>query len=239
MSNYSVITSVRIFTKTKNNALININVNFAANTCDTSTYQGGTMPRQLLDISKLPFESKYDCQDGTTIDMKKFLENLRTPINVLGTTGNIGQVDSLGFVMAKPLNFMVNVLPDDYYWDDPVSYVWFAGGWGPDRDMYIANAVRKMRAMLREGLETLYMRLGCYQDTHFRDLVDQTDAIGNFAWGDFPWGGAVEVQLVSNLLLHGAVSCFDDDVDDDITARLILGILGKQILISDGLKPID
>ncbi len=191
------------------------------------------MPK-VLNIADLPFEAIYDCQDGTTIDMKELLENLRTPINVLGTTGNIGQVDSLGFAMTKPLNFMFRV-PDDYYWDDPVSYVWFVGGWGPDRDMYIANAVRKMRAMLREGLDTLYMKYGCYRDSHFKNVVDQTDEAGNFAWGDFPWGGAVEVQW-GNLLLHGAVSCFDDDVDDDVVARLIIGLFGKQILIGDGLK---
>lgn len=193
------------------------------------------MQQRLLEIADLPFEQSYTCKNGTIIDIREHLEGLRTPINVLGTTGNIGKVDSLGFAMAMPLNYMVNDAPDDY-WDEPDSFVWFVGGWGFDTYMYIANAVRKMRAMFREGQATLSMCLGRCRDTYFEDVVDQVDEFGNFVWGDYPWGGAVEVKM-GNLLLHGAVSCFNDDVDDDVIARLILGLLAKQILIGDGLKP--
>lgn len=92
--------------------------------------------------------------------MRDFIEGFRTPINVLGTNGYIGQVDSLGFATAKPLNVVMD--DDDGQednWDEPKRYIDFVGGWGPDRDMFIANAVRKMRAMLREERETLFMRL--------------------------------------------------------------------------------
>jgi hypothetical protein len=193
------------------------------------------MPARFVDVEKLPFEQSYASKNGNIINMRELLDGLRAPINILGTTGNIGQVDSLGFAMAEPMCYTCYDL--DKYWDDYMQYVWFVGGWGPDRNMFIANAVRKMRPMLREQTDTLTMR----HDKHahsFMNPVDQVDADARFPWGDFPWGGAVSL-FMGGMFFEAAVSCFDDDVDDDIVATLAVGVIAKNIIRGDGLLPLD
>lgn len=192
------------------------------------------MPARFVEVDKLPFEQSYKCKNGSIVNLREQLEALKTSINVLGSSGNIGQTKSLGFAMAEP-TWYTNYNPNN--WDDYMRFVWFVGGWGQDRDMFIANAVRKLRPMLRTQTDTLMIRHFRYlQD--FVDPVDQIDADGNFPWGDFPWGGAVSL-LMGGFYFGGAVSCFDDDVDDNIVATLAVGIIGKNIIRGDGLLPLD
>ena len=137
-------------------------------------------------------------------------------------------------------------LSDPDYWDDPSKFVWFVGGWGPDRDRYIANAIRKLRPMLREDAEsTLDMRFDSRKVKSFgtgqpyehviegdwEDVVDQLDKDGKFPWGDFPWGGAVTV-IMGDMVLVGAMSCLHE-IDDDTVMRTFLRLLGKQIILHD------
>lgn len=193
------------------------------------------MPVQFVDVGTLPFEQSYTCKNGSVINMQELLEGLRTPINVLGTTGNIGQIDSLGFAMAEPMWYTNYDLTE--CWNDYARYVWFVGGWGPDRNMFIANAVRKMRPMLREQTDTLMMRHD--RNAHsFMNPVGQVDADAKFPWGDFPWGGAVSL-FIGGMFFEGAVSCFDDDIDDHNVASLTLGTIGKQIVRGNGLLPLE
>ncbi len=188
----------------------------------------------LLNVTDLPFKRICTCTDGTVINMEKFIEDLRPAVDALAVAGLIKASESFGFAMAAP---RLEVQPDfRYAWDNPLEFIWFVGGWGPERDRYIANAVRKLRPMFRQGeISTLEMRF--FAPEGFVDKVDSVDEDGNFPWGDFPWGGAVSCVLGS-LLLEGATSCLKETEDDPVS-HLILGLVGSKIIIGDGLLPDD
>ena len=183
-----------------------------------------------LDVSTLQHEQTYVCKDGTQINMVAFMDQFYEVIQTLVANGLIRANESFGFAMAIPQlgETLINI--DD--WDDPSKFVWFVYGWGPDKDRYIANAVRKMRASLRTGDSTLDIRY--YTPDAFQDVVDsKANNGGTFPWGDFPWGGAVFVDVFEvNLLL--AISCLHE-IEDDTASRLIGGSLGKLIAIGNGL----
>lgn len=183
----------------------------------------------LLDVSSLPFERTYACHDGTHINMRRFLENFRIGLRYMGQMELIKDTPSFGFAMTQPVIEEEEVHDN---WDHPEQFVWFAGGWGPDRDRYIANAVRKLRPLIREGQDsTLEMRYR-WRD-QFEGTVDSVDQNGDYPWGDFPWGGAVRID-VSFLVLRGAVSCYKE-MEDDGVAYLILRLLGQHIALGDEL----
>ena len=190
--------------------------------------------QRLLDVSSLPFDAKYECKDGTAIDMRQHLEGLRPVIEALASANYIKDKDSFGFAMMQPLTEpIVNEFPDDI-WDKPEEFVWFVGGWGPYRDRYIANAVRKMRAMLREELPTLTLRIS-ESPVRFQDIVDSVNDDGTFSWGDFPWGGATLYPIGdAEVVLMGSVSALSE-IEDDVVAQLILGLLAQPIINGDGL----
>lgn len=193
----------------------------------------------LLDVSAMPFERVYTCDDGSEIDLGEFVDLHYDVVQALTSNGLVRANDSFGFAMAAPMwgEDLENRLAGGDFWDYPQDFVWFVHGWGPDRDRYIANAIRKMRALLRphriaEGWgpltsdSTLEMRFDL--PGAFRDKVDQQNPDGTFPWGDFPWGGAVRVDM-GMLMLTGAVSCLSE-IEDDMVARLILGGVGQRIV---------
>ena len=135
---------------------------------------------------------------------------------------------SFGFVMLPPLwDGQEDFFVDE--WDDPYAFTWFAGGWGSDSNRYVANAVRKIRPLLRinDEVSTLSMVLGS-GPTEFEDVVEQVNDNGDFEWGDFPYGGASVVRY-GPLELVGACSGFKQ-VEDHLVTELILGHLAKRIL---------
>lgn len=199
------------------------------------------MTGRLLDVSTMPFERVYACKDGSEIDLTKLVDSHYNAIRALAYAGLIKANNSFGFAMLEPV-WQVDGL-DDEIWDNPEQFVWFVGGWGSDRDRYIANAVRKLRPMLRPAtatggdfvMSTLDIRFNLPE--HFQDKVDQQNDDGTFPWGDFPWGGAV-VELMGDLALIGAVSCLSE-IEDDFIAKLILGGIGKRIIEGDKLLSDD
>jgi hypothetical protein len=122
----------------------------------------------------------------------------------------------------------------------------FIGGWGPEQDRFSANAVRKIRALLRWyhefGVQPQFMSTmdmfvankryeqesqGEYEFNMFQDIVPSVDEAGYFPWGDFPYGGAALVQ-VGNFWTIVAVSALNQE-EDDFVARKFGGILlGKH-----------
>lgn len=197
------------------------------------------MTGTLLDVSTMSFERVYTCDDGSKIDLREFLDLHYDAVQALAGSGLVKNKDSFGFAMAAPMwDEDLDVLQQrDRFWDKPDEFVWFVGGWGDERDRYIANAIRKLRALLRphkliEGwnplgvTSTLEMRFDL--PGLFRDKVDQQNPDGTFPWGDFPWGGGVKVHM-GPLTLAGAVSCLSE-IEDDMVARLILGGVGQRIV---------
>jgi hypothetical protein len=189
------------------------------------------MRTATLYVSDLSAHGIYVCKDGTHIFMSQLIEELHGVVDALAAAGKIRENDSFGFAMTMPQANGSLMCTDD--WDRPDKFVWFTGGWGPHKERYVANAVRKLRATLREGGDTLDLRQ--HSPESFIDVADSVDGDGNFAWGDFPWGGAVIVD-VFGVVAAGAVSCLHE-IEDDYVARLHLGDILKRIAISDGLVP--
>ncbi len=176
-----------------------------------------------LDISRLPQEAIIGEGDAR-INLASIVLNLMVPLDVMasGTRPLIKKNESLGFAIAKP-----NIFMDGWEdWDNPYDTIWFVAGWGPDRNRYIANAVRKLRAALREYMDTLMLRIN--RPDAFQDIVESVDNNGNFLWGDFPWGGATFVH-VGDVVIPSAVSGLLE-VEDDALAKLAGGLIGAEML---------
>lgn len=189
---------------------------------------------QTLEVSRFPNEqllAPMEGREGEPINLGSIVHMMRGSIDYWATMGLIKPNDSFGFAMAEPNGDWHEV------WDDPYALTWLVGGWGPDRDRYVANAVRKMRAAARAGVnDTLEMRLEPSSDLveSFRDVVASVEPDGTFLWGDFPWGGAV-YQDYGPLNLLGAVSALSEE-EDHAVASGILGLIAVQIL---RLRPVD
>ena len=188
-----------------------------------------------LDVTALPFEQVYECTDGMSINMYDFLRELEPVLNVMGTAGIVRENTSFGFAMAEPI---VDA-PDDFsidYWDDPYKFAWFVGGWGDEKDRLIANAVRKLRPLLRRQDEwsTLDMRFFS-EEKPFMNTVNSRDDDGNYPWGDFPWGGA-SVRQFGRLHVIGACSGFSE-IEDDMVTNLILTEFAKRVVFAEDILP--
>ena len=134
--------------------------------------------------------------------------------------------------MTRPVLEGEDVLDGLSLEDEPEKFVWFVGGWGPRREKYIANAVRTIRPLLCvDRWSTLDMRFS--DPDSFKEEVESQNAEGYFPWGDFPYGGAVDVQM-GPLFLTGAVSCLTE-IENDQAARFILGGFGKLIVLGNNL----
>ena len=197
------------------------------------------MTGKLLDVSTMPFERVHTCEDKTEIDLREFLDLHYDVVQALAGNELVRNNDSFGFAMAAPMwdGDLDELQQRGNFWDTPDEFVWFVGGWGDNRGRYIANAVRKMRALFRPHKmseawdpylceSTLEMRFDL--PGAFRDKVEQQNPDGTFPWGDFPWGGGVMVRM-GPLTLAGAVSCLSE-IEDDMVARLILGGIGQRIV---------
>lgn len=201
------------------------------------------MTDRVLDVGILPFEQIYTCVDGSKIDMSEFLERHYEAIQALASTGLIKSNESFGFAMAAPRfgRLGQDDMAPPSYWDEPEKFVWFVGGWGPESERYIANAVRKLRALKRyfdessflgtEVNSSLDMRFITWEKS-FQDEVPST-VDGVFPWGDFPYGGAVRLRVGDVMTLDGAVSALSE-IEDESIARLILGGLSGLIIKGSG-----
>ncbi|PLS80849.1 hypothetical protein CYG49_03730 [Candidatus Saccharibacteria bacterium] len=166
---------------------------------------------------------------GQRISMSGIVETLQyTLVTNMAAQGQIHYNGSFGFAMADP------GLHSEYdtrkVWDDPYKLTWFVAGWGPERERYCANAVRKLRPAARNGIDTLDLVTGNYLP--FQGVVEsQPNQDGLYPWGDFPWGGATFVGFDDKLLL-GAVSGLRQE-EDHALAGVILNLVGLQLFRAD------
>lgn len=169
-----------------------------------------------LDVRRLPRKAFFMGADLEMIPWK-----MESVVPALANRGLVKANESFGFAMAH------QGLVGSKVWDSPYDFTMMVWGWGTDGDRYIANAVRKLRALLRTGADTLELRATGRSDA-FQDIVESVEEDGSFTWGDYPWGGAVAVN-VGGIELRGAVSCLKE-VEDDAVAKLILGLIGAEML---------
>ncbi len=194
------------------------------------------MTGRLLDVSALPTDWSYDCADGSVVGMDYMFPVYGDTLAQMEASGLITSSGSYGFALSVPLpHDGAGWQPND--WNEPNKFVAFVGGRGPERNRYVANAIRKLRPWLRQAIEggefdsTLNMRL--FAPELFQDGVESQDTDGTFPWGDYPWGGATVISF-PEFALAGAISGFSE-IEDDFVCRMILGGLAQQIILGDGL----
>jgi hypothetical protein len=179
-----------------------------------------------LDIPSLPQETVYTGANGS-VNMLEVVNSFRHVIDELARGGHVKATNSLGFAMAKPAYAPI----DTHNWNKPDELAWFVGGWGPNRDRYIANALRKMRALARTcRSSTLAMKH--VSPGLFENEVDSAEEDGSFAWGDFAYGGALRLRL-NRLEIMGGVSGMTQ-MQDDFVTYMILATMAQHILEVDG-----
>ena len=150
----------------------------------------------LLDVSRLPRRGLWAPDEtSTAVDLATVVREMRTTIDQWADDGLIKPHASFGFAAAH--NDSLAAGRED--WDDPYRFTWFVVGWGTDGDRYVANAVHKLRALLRTGFDTLLLRQG--EPGLFDTKVESMEADGTFLWGDFSWGGATVVQIGNLVIL--------------------------------------
>jgi hypothetical protein len=169
-----------------------------------------------LDVAALPHT--YDLHG---VDLTAMVGDfIRPAATNWAERGLIRQHHSFGYAVAW-------ADPRHHDWNHPQTYIWFVGGWGHESERYIANAVRKLRAALRTGKDTLYMRV-IDEGADFEHVVESVEPDGTFVWGDYPYGGAAFSEVI-NHIIPVAVSCLKEE-EDDWMAKLIGGYIGAHLL---------
>jgi len=175
---------------------------------------------ELLDVSGLPGGQVYKTRNGGEVNFGNVFDQLRLVIEQMMTLKLIKKTESFGFAMSKPDH--VESIQD---WDDPSQLVWMTAGWGPDKDRYVANAARKLRLADRLGFDSIGVR-----ESYIDTPVDSQEPDGTYAWGDFPYGGAVwhAHPHIAGVSLLAAVSALTQQEDDMVTS-MILQVFGLEI----------
>jgi hypothetical protein len=190
---------------------------------------------QYLDMSKFNYERSFTGLSPYTsgpqsVSLRSIVQSCRLAVESLQHTGLLAtinskgmDVDSVGFAMTNPsLSFeQVREL-----WNSPYELIYMVGGYGPNRDQYVANGVRKLRPAARRGKPTL--ELNMFEPDSFIDKVESVDSDGRFLWGDFPWGGAVWIPLSNGKGFWIAVSAFKQD-EDQLASYLYGGAIATEL----------
>ena len=176
-----------------------------------------------LEIACLPTAYRFGGSLIVIDDLAELARELTEQvIESMMDTGLLARKESFGFAMAFPER-------EAPTWDDPESLIAFIMHWGPEGPRYAANAVRKIRPAARTLMDTQLMRMR-YPEA-FTDIVESQEPDGSFAWGDFPYDGAVHLNVLGRNLL-GAVSAFPKE-QDPVVAALILGAIGLEMHKAD------
>lgn len=178
----------------------------------------------FLQVDRLPRKFWWNNDTLAAAPLHNNPIEFRRTLETMMSSGIITQRESFGFAMADPRA--------DYeqLWDNPEKLIALVAFWGPDGLRLAANAVRKIRAAAREGIDTQTLRLR-YPGRFLRPVESQEKGSGSFKWGDFPFDGAVWLTSLGRRLL-GAVSAYPQE-EDPIVAALILGRIGLDIYQSD------
>lgn len=183
---------------------------------------------RTLDVGHLPTSARWG---RSTFDLASLIYDAQPFIMGMQAAGLLRETDSFGFAMANPA--MMHFADPSDVWDNPRNLVWFVAGWGPAREMLIANAVRKLRAAVREMTCTLNLVGTKVEDgfvldqSKFEDIVQAQEPDGSFAWGDFPYGGAV-LMTIDERPYFGAASALNQIHDDGI-AGFLTSLVARKV----------
>ncbi len=180
---------------------------------------------KLLDVSLLPFEQKY-ALNGQTLGLSRVIEAVQSAVWRLSITEPplVEKNMSFGFAMGDP-KFTKRQRANAAVWDVPENLAWLVGGWGAQRDRYVANAVRKLRPACRTGKSTLDLSLNDRE--LFLDEVESECEPGQYPWGDYPWGGATWVDFWGNPV-PVAVGCLSEE-EGPALAALIGSLIASEL----------
>ena len=189
-----------------------------------------------LDVGALKHELEFKFDDGSTFDVAEFGRTIHPAIRAQATAGLVTAPEDFGygFVFGRPMS--VEDFDLGHHWNYPTEFVWCVGGYGIQAPEYIANATRKMRALLRLDTQSTLEVQQNYPDA-FSDVVDSVQDDGTFAWGDFPWGGAVRITMGGMIFTCG-VSGFTQR-QDHAAALLLAEKLGGCFIKGNGLPQED
>lgn len=171
----------------------------------------------LLDLDALPRRLVWNETNAGAVSLHHHFGKLNNLLTYMQNYGLVDAKDSFGFAMGNP-DPNVNLAQ---VWDDPQQLVGLVHHFGPEGERYAANAVRKLRAAAREGVDTEILRIEADElgtGGRFRDTVESNAGDTVFAWGDFPFDGAVWLT-VQGITLPFAVSAFPKEQDPGV-ARL-------------------
>lgn len=175
-----------------------------------------------LDVDRLPREA-WIGPEGNRLNLADIVQQQRTMLDGLMEQGRLRLTPNFGFAAAKPV--LTEGEPVTH-WDDPYAFTWFVTGWGFEAKRFIANAVRKLRATLRHqmsSLDIVDLEATSTRAWVFANRVASQDPDGSFAWGDFPYGGAVLTDTGSKYQL--ACSCSGFAQAEDHAVSQLLGSL--------------
>jgi hypothetical protein len=176
-----------------------------------------------LDVGKLERDS-YVFSDGTRrVDLVQVTLRTHPVIQAMMGEGLVPHKSSFGYAVAYGGTVGAHA------WDEPYASTMFVGGWGLKGEVYIANAVRKLRAVLRTGMDTA--RLAVIQTKGqgrpFLNPVTSINGDGTMSWGDFAYAGGVIVR-VGETEVPVAVSALPQ-IDDDTVAKYLGGYVGAAM----------
>lgn len=172
-----------------------------------------------LDIDEFNLVGWHSTKQGP-IDLAEVALRLWWAIENWSATGLITENTSFGCAITQ-----VNLSDRQIRWNDPSTYILCVVSWGDDGDRYVLNAVRKLRATMRTGRDTLDLRMN--EPGRFQDVVGSQEPNGDCLWGDYPWGGAVFDTFAGNRFGVG-VSAYNQ-VQDEFVARTIHALIGTMI----------
>lgn len=168
-----------------------------------------------FEISAFPTTYLHDGPNHS-VDIADLVDEIKTVVEFLASQGIVKETESFGFAVAFD-----GFVGDPIDPDDPSEYVGFVGGWGPDKDRYIANAVRKLRVTLEIEDDSMNITHTGGNDDY--NGVKSAEDDGSFLWGNFPWGGSTYTAFGKYEILV-SVSALKQDEDD-----LVAGYIGKRI----------
>ena len=176
---------------------------------------------EILDMSLFPRIAMIG-----SIELSAEIERIARPAyEAMSAARAVQKHTSFGYAVTYP-----NASAKDF--NNPEKFLLLVGGWGPQWERYAANAVRKIRPVLRSRVDSLWLTVnklsGAMPDA-FDDEVASANADGTFSWGDFPYGGAYTVDLIDETEVIVAVSCLAQE-EDDTASRFVGGIVNQTLV---------
>jgi hypothetical protein len=206
----------------------------------------------FFDISDLPTRQVYGITKAFEVS-DRIMQDVRAAIASGIRTGHYGEKlgSGFGFALSAPMH-VDSVRGFAEHWNELNRVVWLVGGEGHMKNLLIANAVRKLRPLIRNGQDTLSLATSLHAHRHFvgiitdheyeieKETVRRDPTHSQFRWGDFPWGGGVRIEF-GHTVVFGALSGGTQQEDHVVISHaineLMLGMSAvdaEEAVLADG-----